>query len=126
MLSSTARRSSRRVAALFIVLLAACGGSLAGEFQASTVTTGRQRTPAVAMDGAGRFIVVWEDGSRDGSGSGIFARRYDALGAPMGDDFPVNTTTSNDQVRRRNVPLLEPGERSTTASGRSRPRRGFV
>src|SRR5688572_29983769 len=36
----------------------------------------------------GRFVAVWFDGR--GSG-GIFARRYDKTGVPLGPDFPVNT-----------------------------------
>jgi hypothetical protein len=35
---------------------------------------------------------------QDGSGSGIFAQRYDATGVPQGTEFQVNTFTSSDQI----------------------------
>ena len=34
---------------------------------------------------------------QDGSGSGIYAQRYDAQGVPQGGEFRVNSTTSGDQ-----------------------------
>jgi hypothetical protein len=61
-------------------------------------TTGQQTEPSVAADGAGNFVVVWEDESaRDGSGSGVFGQRLDGTGSPLGTDFQVNTYTTFDQ-----------------------------
>jgi len=87
-----------RLATAFLALALATGSLSASEFQPSSYTTGAQYGPVVAMDGAGRFIVVWDDSGRGGAGFGVFARRYDALGAPLGDDFAVNTTTASDQL----------------------------
>jgi hypothetical protein len=56
-----------------------------------------QREPRVCADGLGRFVVVWEDEQADGSGWGIFGRRFSPLGAPLGPVFPVNTTTTGNQ-----------------------------
>lgn len=66
---------------------------------AITTTTGAadQREPRVGADGFGRFVVVWEDEIHDGSGYGIFARRYDASAAPLGPEFQVNSTTAGNQ-----------------------------
>jgi hypothetical protein len=40
--------------------------------------------PAVAMDGAGNFVVVWTAGD-------LYGRRFDASGAPLGPQFVVPT-----------------------------------
>lgn len=44
----------------------------------NTFTAGSQSRPAVAMDAAGNFVVAWESAGQDGSGRGVYARRYDA------------------------------------------------
>jgi hypothetical protein len=44
---------------------------------------------SVAMASDGRFVAVWEDDR-----GGIFARRYTAVGTPLGPDFSVNTSNS--------------------------------
>ena len=74
------------------------GGVPAGpEFRANTYTTGNQGYPFVTSDGAGNFVVAWQDQGRDGSGQGIFAQRFASSGAPDGPEFRVNTYTTNDQ-----------------------------
>ncbi len=46
----------------------------------------------------GRSIVVWENLSGlQGNPVDIYARRFDAMGNPVGDDFRVNTTTADAQ-----------------------------
>jgi hypothetical protein len=73
------------------------GTALATEFQVNTYTSGSQRTPAVAMNDAGAFIVTWES-SRDGSFSGIFARRFNATGVAVGAEFQINSYTTDPQL----------------------------
>jgi hypothetical protein len=75
---------------------------LGADFQVNSYTTGYQYTPSVAPDGAGGFVVVW--GADNGNGTdtdatcgGIYARRFDAFGAPASDDFQVNTYTTGGQ-----------------------------
>jgi hypothetical protein len=58
------------------------GQPLGPEFRVNTYTTGDQRRPSVAADPLGKFVVVWDSASQDGSGTGIFGQRY----TPM---FPV-------------------------------------
>jgi len=82
----------------------ATGAPLGGEFQVNTYTAAQQTRPAVAHDGAGNFVVVWESGSYygagpDGSEKGIFAQRYDSSGARVGAELQVNTYTSGEQRR---------------------------
>ena len=80
-------------------VLAAPGDPVGVEFQVNTYATGTQNDTAVAPDGAGGFVVVWQSpaSAGDTSGDGIFARRYDAAGAPVGPEFQVNTWTTGDQ-----------------------------
>ena len=47
--------------------------------------------PKVAMDLAGDFAVTWQSYGQDGSGYGVYARRYNAAGAAQGNEFLVNT-----------------------------------
>jgi hypothetical protein len=66
-------------------------------FQANTFTLGTLRRPDVALGAGGDFTVTWSSASQDGSGYGVFGRRYDADGTPRGDDFRVNTYTTGNQ-----------------------------
>jgi hypothetical protein len=77
------------------------GALLGPEFQVNTYTNGPQTLPAVAASPLGDFVVTWQDGyygtGHDGSGAGIFARRFDAAGNPFGPEFQVNTYTTGQQ-----------------------------
>ncbi|MDJ0764743.1 MAG: hypothetical protein QNJ97_17315 [Myxococcota bacterium] len=60
-------------------------GSVNGyNFTINTYELAIQDSPAAAMAADGRFVVVWQSGSQDGSDAGIFAQRYDAAGNPLG------------------------------------------
>jgi hypothetical protein len=70
------------------------------QIQVNSYTTGFQRHPAVAVDGAGNIIVVWSSDGSAGSDtyySSIQAQRYDAEGAPLGSEFQVNSYTTYEQ-----------------------------
>lgn len=79
------------------------------EFQANSAVAGNQDASSVAMSGGGSFVVVWS-GPQPPAGDGVFARRFDAAGAPLGGDFKVNTDTQNLTQRLPNVA-------STSAAG---------
>jgi len=76
---------------------ASSGSPLGGEFQVNSYSTAVQSAPAVAMDNAGRFVVVWASLGQDGSGYGIFGQRYASDGSPLGGEFRVNTSTTGFQ-----------------------------
>ena len=78
---------------LFAQRHAASGAKLGSEFRVNSYTTNRQYDGDVAADAAGNFIVAWTSVGQDDSLPGVFARRYDALGAPLGSEFQVNTST---------------------------------
>lgn len=72
--------------------------SVAGnEFLVNTQTVDNQQYVKVAMDNSGNFIAVWHGYGQDGSSGGIFAQRFNALGAKVGGEFRVNQTTANNQ-----------------------------
>ena len=65
----------------------------------STYDGSEQRAPQVAMNAAGNFTVAWEDTGLDSSGLGVYARRFGTDGAPLGNQFRVNTRLEGDQGR---------------------------
>jgi len=75
----------------------AAGVAQGPEFKVNTFTAGNQFIPSVAMDAAGNFVIAWTSAGQDGSGDGVFAQRFDASGAPQGDEFRVNTYTTGNQ-----------------------------
>jgi hypothetical protein len=64
-------------------------------------TTGAQSYPVVMMQADGEFVVVWQSAGQDGNDMGVFLRRFDASGLPIGSDFQVNTFTTGAQRRPR-------------------------
>jgi hypothetical protein len=77
----------------------AAGAALGSEFQINTYTPGAQYRPVVTSTPGGDFVVAWDSQDQDGSGRGIFARRFDANGSPRAEEFQVNTYTSLDQYQ---------------------------
>lgn len=80
----------------------ASGAPLAGQLQVNTYTTDRQRTPAVAVDPLGNFVVVWDSyGSfeDDDDRASIQGQRFASDGNPIGGEFQVNSYTTSYQVR---------------------------
>ena len=69
-------------------------------FQISSSSSSGQTYPQVAASSEGRFIVAWTSFQAEGtdsSFSSIQARRFDADGSALGDDFQVNTYTTGSQ-----------------------------
>src|SRR5262245_8442613 len=97
----------RRLILIVSLLVATSAGAdvapVGGEFQVNTFTPGYQMSPRVCADDGGRFTVVWESGQDffppgpDGSRSAIAARRYDATGIALGDEFVVNSYAEGPQ-----------------------------
>ena len=78
---------------------ASAGNAIGSEFHVNTYTIDRQWLAAVASDGSGNFVVVWESVQQDGGGSGIFGQRFASDGTPVGSEFQVNSYTQPDQLR---------------------------
>jgi hypothetical protein len=76
----------------------AAGAPLGPEFVVNAYTVGGQSLPAAGAAADGSFVVVWNGLGQDGSYHGIFGRRFDGAGQPLGDEFRVNTYTTSNQV----------------------------
>ncbi|MEZ0368414.1 MAG: hypothetical protein ACAI44_04920 [Candidatus Sericytochromatia bacterium] len=74
------------------------GAAVGTEFRVNSVTLNVQSSPAVALDADGDFLIAWQSQPQDGSGFGIFARRYASNGVAAGAQFQVNTTTAQNQT----------------------------
>jgi hypothetical protein len=72
------------------------GAPLGAEFRVNTLATSSCGSPSVASSPSGDFVVVWQ-GNQDGSGYGVFGRRFDSSGVPRGAEFSVNSFNLNDQ-----------------------------
>ncbi len=83
------------------------GGGLAAlgdQFQINTYTPGFQISTSVTAKAAGGFVVAWESlGSPgdDTSDRSVQGQELDASGAPVGDQFQINTFTNNYQLLPR-------------------------
>lgn len=73
------------------------------EIRANTASGGFQSSPALAVDGSGNVVMTWEASGRDGSASGIVARRFDRFLSALGAEIDVNATTAGLQSRPRVV-----------------------
>jgi hypothetical protein len=76
---------------------------LGSEFQVNAYTTGRQEACSrgggslVAADASGNFVVVWQNDGPGDTSYGIFGRRFDSNGKPLGAEFRVNSYTTGRQ-----------------------------
>jgi Ca2+-binding RTX toxin-like protein len=78
----------------------ASGAPVGGEFEINTFTTREQLLPSVTALDDGGFLVVWrsrQEGEASNPNFGIYGQRFDAMGAPVGDEFHVNQTIAGDQ-----------------------------
>jgi hypothetical protein len=85
------------------------GLPIGGEFQVNTYLTNEQAEPSAAMDLNGNFVIAWNSDGQDGSGYGIYAKRYDSngnelvppvdacKGGEVGNEFRVNNYTTDAQ-----------------------------
>ena len=73
------------------------GQPVGSELQVNSETVGDQNDPALAMNAAGAFVVVWTSSGQDGSGDGVFGQSFDASGQRVGGELPINVTREGDQ-----------------------------
>ena len=79
----------------------AVGQPAGSEIQVHSTTAGDQELPVVAVNASGQFAVAWQSAGQDGSGDGIYARVFDATGAPISNETLVNSYTENNQQSPR-------------------------
>jgi len=74
------------------------GVPVTAEIPVNSFTTDAQAFPAVAVDGQGNFVVIWESTLQDGSLEGVYGQRFTAGGARRGGEFRLNAFTTGSQV----------------------------
>jgi hypothetical protein len=80
------------------------------EFQVNTYTSSSQFDPAVTALNDGGFVVTWSSGNQDGAGGyGIYGQRFNSSGTAQGDEFRVNTYTTNNQLESAVTALNDGG-----------------
>jgi len=70
---------------------------VAGEFQVNVFTTDAQTFPEIAALADGKIVVTWQSNEQDGDKFGIYARIYDPSTNTWSNEFPINTTTADEQ-----------------------------
>src|SRR5207247_470739 len=70
------------------------GTAVTDEFRVNTTSALEQVSPAVAMAPDGSFVIAFQDQKDSDAQYDISARRFNATGQPIGDQFPVNQTTA--------------------------------
>ena len=68
---------------IFLQRYDASGSPIGGETRVNANITGGQQLPSVGIDGENKFVVVWS-GFGNGDSRGIFLKRFDASGNPIG------------------------------------------
>jgi hypothetical protein len=61
---------------VFARSFSSAGEALATELQVNSYTSNDQRSPSIAMNAGGAFVVAWQSAYQDGSYSGVFAQRF--------------------------------------------------
>lgn len=103
---------ARAIAASVFVIFtygSALAGKVGSEFQINVYTTSYQNDPSVAALTDGGFVVAWGSDGQDGDSVGVYARRYDAAGNPVGGEFRVNKTTASVQYQPSVAGLADGG-----------------
>jgi hypothetical protein len=72
------------------------GAPLTAPFQINTYTTAFQFDPAVARSATGEFVVVWSSQKQFGSYNDIVGQRFTGAGSPLGGEFRIDATTTED------------------------------
>ncbi|MDZ4217224.1 MAG: GEVED domain-containing protein, partial [Candidatus Gracilibacteria bacterium] len=74
------------------------GNPFGDEFLVNTnVASFNKERPEITVASDGRFVITWQSNGQDGDVTGVYARRFDSSGNPVGNEFQVNTVTTNAQ-----------------------------
>ena len=98
------------------------GTTRGNPFEVNTYTSAGQIEPRIAMDPTGDFAVVWSSFVQDGSGYGVYARRYDAATAVLGTEFRVNENSTKQRPLHDQLLAIPTGR----CHGGQRPHGGYL
>ena len=93
------------------------GDRVGSEFQVNTYTDRDQARPSVAALSDGGFVVTWESSGQDTSEWGVFGQMFDSSGSRVGNEFQVNTHTTDGQQGPSVATFSDGGFVVTWASG---------
>lgn len=82
----------------------ASGVAVGPQFQVNTFISSNQSSSSITGLSDGGFLIQWQSNNQDGSGTGIYGKRYDASGAADGGEFLVNETTASTQTQALRSP----------------------
>ena len=68
---------------------AASTSPFGGPFPVNANTTPSRKTPSIARDAEGRFVIVWSEDD-----TGIWGQRFASDGTPLGDNFQISLSTT--------------------------------
>ena len=85
------------------------GTPTTGEFSVDVAGVDTRCCPSIGLDDQGTIFASWDVRDKDGDGWGVYARRFDASGSPLGPEFLVNQFTTDGQGAS-NIKLLPSGE----------------
>jgi len=95
--SWTSRNQDGSGLGVYAQRFSAAGARVGTEFRVNTTVANNQWQPAIAPIADSGAIIVWTSRLQDGSGNGVYAKRYSAAGAVLDAEFRFNTTTLKDQ-----------------------------
>jgi hypothetical protein len=101
---------------IFARLVNPAGVPFGKDIQVNQHAAGRQDFSKVIMDAQGGFVVAWTSQDQDGDAEGVYARRFDAKGNPLGPEIRVNETTAGGQWLTDLQPLDQGGVLMTWTS----------
>ena len=105
----------------------ASGARVGAEISVNTFTAGSQEVPTVTALAGGDYVVAWASNGQDGSGSGVYAQRFDASGAAAGGEFRINSFTAGFQIEVSVAGLADGGFIATwTSADQSDPSGGIL
>ncbi len=82
---------------VFLQRYDAAGNAVGAETQVNTMPFNQGSVSVVGLANGG-FVVTWNGLTGTATQNDIYARRYDAAGAPVGSEFMVNATTVDQQL----------------------------
>lgn len=102
---------------IFAQQFTASGSPQGGEIQVNTFIDRTQQHPAVAMDGSGNFLVIWQSkvGQSPTFYYNISGQRFSSLGIALGSETQLNSTAGVDQYS--SVAMDSAGNYVVTFSG---------
>ena len=91
------------------------GKASGSEFRVNTYINGDQVYPSLTGLNDGGFVATWQSFGFDGRD--IYGQRFSADSSKLGDEFRINTVTSNDQVQPTITALVDGGFVVTWSAG---------